>query len=317
MEDTRRWDSRSPDDATHAGSHIGSVGFVKLYLIDGTYELFRNHFGGGPSRKSPDGRDVKATYGILASTLALLAESEVTHVAAAFDSVVESFRNQVFPDYKTGEGIEQDLLDQFSLAERAMRAIGVTVWSMYDYEADDGLATGARRWVDDMDQVVVMSPDKDMSQLYGDPRIVGYDRRKGAFIDRDAVVDKFGVEPESIPDWLALVGDVADGLPGLPGWGAKSSATILARYGHLEGIPLDASLWDVKLRGADKLAVTLRERMGNALLYRFLAQLRTDVPLPDSLRELAWKGVPRDRYEAFCDELGFGRLKERPTRWID
>ncbi len=289
----------------------------KLYLIDGTYELFRNHFGGGPERTATDGRDVKATHGILASTLALLAEPEITHVAAAFDSVVESFRNQVFPDYKTGEGIEQVLLDQFPLAERAMRAIGVTVWSMYDYEADDGLATGARRWVDDVEQVVVMSPDKDMSQLYGDPRIVGYDRRKGAFIDREAVVEKFGVEPESIPDWLALVGDAADGLPGLPGWGAKSSATILARYGHLEGIPLDASLWDVKLRGADKLAVTLRERMGDALLYRFLAQLRTDVPLPDSLSDLRWKGVPRGRYEAFCDELGFERLKERPTRWLD
>ncbi|MEA3501196.1 MAG: 5'-3' exonuclease H3TH domain-containing protein [Actinomycetota bacterium] len=289
---------------------------MKLYLIDGTYELFRAHFG-VPSRTSSDGREVGATYGILASTLALLAEPEVTHIAAAFDSVVESFRNEVFPEYKTGEGIERDLLDQFPLAERAMRAIGVTVWSMYDYEADDGLATGARRWVDDVEQIVVMSPDKDMAQLYGDPRIVGYDRRKGAFIDRDAVVDKFGVEPESISDWLALVGDAADGLPGLPGWGAKSSALILARYGHLESIPLDASLWDVKVRGAEKLAVTLRQRMGDALLYRFLAQLRTDVPLPDSLSDLKWKGVPRERYEAFCDELGFGRLRERPTRWQD
>jgi len=288
---------------------------MKLYLIDGTYELFRNHFGGGPDRIAPDGRDVKATYGIISSTLSLLAEPEVTHVAAAFDSVVESFRNEVFSAYKTGEGIDPTLLDQFPLAERAMRAIGVTVWSMYDYEADDGLATGARRWVDDVDQVVVMSPDKDMAQLYDDPRIVGYDRRKGAFIDRDAVVDKFGVEPSSIPDWLALVGDAADGLPGLPGWGAKSSATMLARYGHLEAIPLDASLWDVKIRSADKLAVTLRERMGDALLYRFLAQLRTDVPLPDSFADLEWKGVPRVRYEKFCDELGFTRLKERPTKW--
>ncbi len=301
----------------HRDGRVGIVRRVKLYLIDGTYELFRNHFGGGPERTAPGGKDVKATYGIMASTLALLAEPEVTHVAAAFDSVVESFRNEVFPEYKTGEGIEQTLFNQFPLAERAMRAIGVTVWSMYDYEADDGLATGARRWVDDVDQVVVMSPDKDMAQLYGDPRIVGYDRRKGAFIDRDAVVDKFGVEPASIPDWLALVGDAADGLPGLPGWGAKSSATILSRYGHLEGIPLNASLWDVKVRGADKLAVTLRERMGDALLYRFLAQLRVDVPLPDSLGDLEWKGVPRDRYEAFCDELGFERLKERPKRWID
>ncbi|MEN8234253.1 MAG: 5'-3' exonuclease H3TH domain-containing protein [Actinomycetota bacterium] len=290
---------------------------MKLYLIDGTYELFRNHFGGGPSRTTPGGMDVSATHGIIASTLSLLSESEITHVAASFDSVVTSFRNDVFDDYKTGEGIEQVLLDQFPLAERAMRAIGVTVWSMYDYEADDGLATGARRWVDDVEQVVIMSPDKDMAQLYGDPRIVGYDRRKGAFIDRDAVVDKFGVEPASIPDWLALVGDAADGLPGLPGWGAKSSATILSRYRHLEAIPLDVSLWDVKVRGAEKLAVTLRERIGDALLYRYLAQLRTDVPLPDSLSDLEWKGVPRERFEAFCDEMGFGRLKGRPTRWVE
>lgn len=295
----------------------GRVGAVKLYLIDGTYELFRNHFGGGPGRTTPDGQNVKAVYGLIASTLSLIAEPEVTHVAAAFDSVVESFRNEVFPDYKTGEGIEEELYRQFPLAERAMKAVGVTVWSMYDYEADDGLATGARRWVDDVEQVVVMSPDKDMAQLYDDPRIVGYDRRKGMFIDRDAVVDKFGVEPSSIPDWLALVGDAADGLPGVPGWGAKSSATILARYGHLERIPLDASLWDVKIRSAEKLSSTLRERMGDALLYRFLAQLRTDVPLPDSFADLEWRGVPRTRYEALCDELGFGRLKERPTRWIE
>ena len=170
---------------------------------------------------------------------------------------------------------------------------------------------------DDVEQVVVMSPDKDLCQLYDDPRIVGYDRRKGAFIDRDVVVDKFGVEPASIPDWLALVGDAADGLPGLAGWGAKSSAAILSRYGHLEGIPLDEARWDVKVRGAAKLAATLREHVGDALLYRYLAQLRTDVPLPDSLADLEWKGVPRSRYEAFCDELGFNRLKERPDRWID
>ena len=289
---------------------------MKLYLIDGTYELFRAHFG-IPPRTSPDGREVGATYGIVASTLALLDEPEVTHIAASFDSVVESFRNVVFPEYKTGEGIAQELLDQFPLAERAMKAIGVTVWSMFDYEADDGLATGARRWVGDVDQVVVMSPDKDLCQIYDDPRIVGYDRRKGTFIDRNAVVEKFGVEPASIPDWLALVGDAADGLPGLPGWGAKSSATILARYGHLEGIPLDEALWDVNVRGATKLAAMLRGHIGEALLYRYLAQLRIDVPIPDSLSDLEWRGVPRGRYEAFCDELGFGRLKERPTRWID
>ncbi len=293
---------------------MSSVDGVKLYLIDGTYELFRNYFG-VPPRQAPNGMEVGATAGIIGSTLVLLKEPGVTHVAAAFDSVIESFRNDMYPSYKDGTGIEQELLDQFPLAERAMRAIGVTVWSMYEYEADDALATGARRWVDDVGEVVIMTPDKDLSQLYGDPRIRGYNRRQGLFIDRAAVVEKFGVEPASIPDWLGLVGDAADGLPGLPGWGAKSSATILARYGHLEEIPLDASLWDVKVRGADKLATTLVERMGEALLYRFLAQLRTDVPLPDSLGDLEWHGVPRQRYEALCDELGFDGLKDRPQRW--
>ena len=289
---------------------------MKLYLLDGTYELFRAYFG-APPRRAPDGREVGAVAALTGSILGLLSEPGVTHVAAAFDSIIESFRNEVFPAYKTGEGIDSALLDQFPLAERAMKAIGVTVWSMYDYEADDALATAAQRWVGDVDQVVVMTPDKDLAQMYGHPNIVGYDRRKGAFIDREGVIEKFGVEPESIPDWLGLVGDAADGLPGIPGWGAKSSATILARYGHLEGIPLEAALWDVKVRSADKLAVTLRERMGDALLYRFLAQLRTDVPIPDSLADLAWKGVPRQRYEAFCEELGFNTLRERPDRWVD
>ncbi|MEA2058600.1 MAG: 5'-3' exonuclease H3TH domain-containing protein [Actinomycetota bacterium] len=288
---------------------------MKLYLLDGTYELFRAYFG-APPRQASDGREVGAVAALTGSILGLLSEPGVTHVAAAFDSIIESFRNEVFPAYKTGEGIDSALLDQFPLAERAMKAIGVTVWSMYDYEADDALATAARRWVGDVDQVVVMTPDKDLAQMYGHPNIVGYDRRKGAFIDREGVIEKFGVEPESIPDWLGLVGDAADGLPGIPGWGAKSSATILARYGHLEGIPLEAALWDVKVRSADKLAATLRERMGDALLYRFLAQLRTDVPIPDSLADLAWKGVPRQRYEAFCEELGFNTLRERPDRWV-
>jgi 5'-3' exonuclease len=289
---------------------------AKLYLIDGTYELFRNHFG-APPRQAPNGMEVGATAGVIASTLTLLSEPGLTHVAAAFDSVIESFRNEMFPPYKDSTGIEQELLDQFPLAERAMRAIGVTVFSMYDYEADDALATAARRWVGDVDEVIVMTPDKDLSQLYGDPRIRGYNRREGSFIDRDTVMEKFGVEPESIPDYLGLVGDTADGLPGLSGWGAKSSATVLARYGHLEAIPLDASLWDVKVRGADKLAATMVERMGEALLYRYLAQLRTDVPLPESLADLQWKGVPRERYEALCDELGLDGLRARPERWTD
>ena len=196
-----------------------------------------------------------------------------------------------------------------------MRAIGISVWSMYDYEADDALATGALRWAGDVEQVIVMTPDKDLCQLYGDPRIVGYDRRKQAFIDAAGVVAKFGVEPASIPDYLGLVGDAADALPGLPGWGAKSTGTVLARYRDLEAIPLDAALWDVKVRSAERLAATLREGIGEALLYRFLARLRTDVPLPDSLADLEWLGVPRERFQALCDELGFDTLAERPARW--
>jgi 5'-3' exonuclease len=289
---------------------------VKLYLIDGTYELYRAYFG-APKRTAPDGREVGATYGITASTLSLLADEGVTHVAAGFDTVIESFRNEIYAGYKSGEGIEADLLSQFLLAERALRAIGVTVWSMYDFETDDALATAAMRWADDVEQTVVLSPDKDMAQLYGHPKVVGYDRRKGQFIDRPAVVEKFGVEPESIPDYLALVGDAADGFPGLPGWGAKSSATVLARYGHLEHIPLHPAQWDVSVRGAEKLGTTLRLQMGEALLYRFLAQLRADVPLPDSLGDLEWHGVPRGTFESLCDELGFDRLKHRPERWKD
>ena len=289
---------------------------MRLYLIDGTYELFRSYFG-APPRSAPDGREVGAAHAITASTLALLADEGVTHVAAAFDTVIESFRNEVYRGYKTGEGIEEDLLSQFLLAERALRAIGVTVWSMYDFETDDALATAAVRWADDVEQTVVLSPDKDMAQLYGHPKIVGYDRRKGQFIDREAVIEKFGVEPESIPDYLALVGDTADGFPGLPGWGAKSSATVLSRYGHLERIPLHPAQWDVPVRGTEKLGTTLRLQMGEALLYRFLAQLRTDVPIPDSLQDLEWRGVPRATFETFCDELGFDRLKNRPDRWQD
>jgi 5'-3' exonuclease len=287
---------------------------MKLHLMDGTYELFRAHFG-APPRSSPSGQEVGATYGIVASTLALLAEPGVTHLAAAFDTVIESFRNEVFPAYKTGEGIDEVLLGQFGLAERAMRTIGVTVWSMVEFEADDALATGAGRWSPEVEQVVVLTPDKDLAQCYGDPRVVGYDRRRQMFIDSAGVIAKFGVRPESIPDYLALVGDSADGLPGLPGWGAKSSSVLLARYGHLEQIPLEATRWDVNVRSADKLAMTLRTRMGDALLYRFLAQLRFDVPLDDDLADLEWNGVHREPFRELCDELGFDRLRDRPHKW--
>jgi len=286
---------------------------VQLHLLDGTYELFRSFFG-APRRTAPDGREVGAVHGLVASVLKLLAEPGVTHVAAAFDSVIESFRNDVFPGYKTSEGVDPDLLAQFPLAERAVKALGITVWSMYVYEADDALATAAMRWRDEVDQVVVMTPDKDLGQLYGDERIVGYDRRKGRFVRRADVVERFGVEPESIPDYLALVGDAADGIPGLRGWGASSAATVLGHYGHLERIPVDVHQWQVRPRSAAKLAGTLLERMDEALLYRYLAQLRTDVPLVESLDDLAWEGVPEERFFGLCDELGFGGIRERIPR---
>ena len=284
--------------------------------MDGTYELFRAFFG-APPRRSPDGREVGAVYGIVASTLRLLSEPGVTHLGAAFDSVIESFRNDVYPGYKTGAGIDETLLAQFPLAERAMGAIGVTVWSMVEFEADDALATAAGRWSADVEQVIVLTPDKDLAQCYGDPRVVGYDRRREILIDEAGVIDKFGVRPESIPDYLALVGDTADGLPGLPGWGAKSSSVILDRYRHLEEIPLDPARWNVKLCGAEKLGTTLRTQMGDALLYRFLAQLRFDVPLTESLGDLEWKGVPRKSFTELCDELGFDRLQGRVQSWAD
>ena len=289
---------------------------MKLYLIDGTYELFRSYFG-APKRTSPGGRESGAVHGIMASTLRLLESSEVTHVAAAFDSVIESFRNDVYPPYKTSAGVPEDLLEQFPLAERAMRTIGVTVWPMYEYETDDALATAAMRWANDVEQVVVMSPDKDMTQLYGHPKVVGYNVRTGLFMDADGVVEKFGVPPESIPDYLALVGDTADGYPGLKGWGAKSASTVLAKFPHIEDIPLEVSLWNVPVRGSETLAASLRSGVGDALLYRYLALLRPDVPLPDSLADLEWKGARREPFEALCDELGFGTLRARPRLWVE
>ncbi|HSJ71701.1 MAG TPA: 5'-3' exonuclease H3TH domain-containing protein [Acidimicrobiia bacterium] len=285
-----------------------------VHLIDGTYELFRAHFG-APPRQTPQGWEIGAVHGLLSSTIRLLDEPGVTHVGAAFDTVIESFRNDMFVGYKTGEGTPPELHAQFPVAERALEALGVTVWSMIEQEADDGLATAAIKFAPDVDRVVILSPDKDMAQLYGDSRIIGFDRRNEVFIDADAVRLKFGVDPDSIPDYLALVGDTADGIPGLPGWGAKSSATVLARYGHLEQIPASEADWDVTVRGAGKLAETLRSSMDAALLFRDLATLRTDAEIPQTLDDLEWRGADRQAFEAICDELGFGGIRSRPSRW--
>ncbi len=287
---------------------------MQLHLLDGTYELFRSHFG-APARETPDGRAIGAIRGIIASTLALLQEPGVTHLAAAFDTVIRSFRNDLFAGYKTEEGMPPELLAQFPIAERALDALGVTVWSMVDYEADDAIATATVRYRDGFDKIVMLSPDKDLAQCVDGERVVGFDRRKGEFIDEAGVWAKFGVGPASIPDYLALVGDSADGLPGVPGWGAKSSGAVLARYPHLEDVPLDEATWDVAVRGAARLAGSFREHVAAALLYRYLARLRRDVPLAESAADLRWDGVHREPYEELCDELGFDDLRARPHRW--
>jgi len=287
---------------------------VKLHLLDGTYELFRAYYGVDPSR-APDGREVGAVGGLVGTTLSLLREPDVTHLAVATDHVIWSFRNDLWPGYKTEEGVPEDLLAQFPLAERALEAIGVVVWPMIELEADDALATAVARFGDSVDQVVICTPDKDLAQCVAGKRVVQRDRRRMITYDEDAVRAKFGVSPASIPDWLALVGDAADGYPGLPGWGAKTASAVLARWQHLDAVPADPLAWEVKVRGSDRLAATLRERMKEALLFRRLATLRRDAPLPETLEDLRWRGVPRERWLALCEELGFERTRDRPHRW--
>jgi 5'-3' exonuclease len=278
---------------------------MKVHLIDGTYELFRAHFG-APSATGPGGQEVGATRGLLRSMASLLRQNDVTHVAFAFDTTVESFRNQLFDGYKTGEGMEEDLLTQFPLAERAARALGMTTWSMIEFEADDGLATGAVRYAQDtrVEQVLICSPDKDLCQVVTSDRIVTCDRMRDRIYDEDGVVEKFGVPPSSIADYLGLVGDKADGIPGLARWGAKSTATVLGHYGSIENIPDDESEWPFKVRGASSLAKVLREERAEALLYKQLATLRLDVPLAETLDDICWQGPDTEALDALCTELG-------------
>ena len=292
-----------------------SIADVLLHLLDATYELFRAYFG-FPNRLAPDGREVGATYGIIETTLSLLRQPGVTHLGAATDTVIESFRNDLFDGYKTGEGIEPDLWDQFPMAERALRILGVTVWPMNEFEADDALATAALRWVDDVDKVVILSPDKDLMQCVLGDSIVSYNRRERLEINEQGVIAKFGIEPRSIPDYLALVGDTADGVPGIPGWGAKSTSALIARYGRIERIPRDPSAWDVSVRGAARLSENLEANREAATLYRTLTTLRRDVPLDESLEDLEWKGADQAAFLELCDELGFTDIKTRPHRWL-
>ena len=292
---------------------------MPLHLIDGTYELFRAHFA-LPSLKAPDGREVAAVRGLAQTLLLLLRQPGVAYVGVAFDSVIHSFRNELFAGYKSGAGVAPELLAQFPLAERMTAALGLTVWPMVELEADDALATAAHRWPDapEVEQVVICSPDKDLCQLVRGDRVVTLDRRKDITLNEAGVWAKFGVAPASIPDYLALVGDSADGIPGIPKWGAKSAAQLLACYGHLENIPPDPADWQVKARGGPALASSLAANLDNARLYRELATLRLDAPLPQQeLAELEWRGVPRDPYQELCAELGFDRLRDAPQRWAD
>lgn len=288
---------------------------MKLHLLDATYELFRAHFGRKDTLISRDGQDIRATIGIIDSTLGLLREPGVTHLAASFDSVIESFRNEMFPGYKSSAGMDQVLLDQFPLAEEALEAIGVVVWRNIEFEADDTLAAAAVKWVDEVEQVVICTPDKDLCQAVFGDKIVTYNRREQKMLNEEAVVEKFGIHPESIPDYLALVGDTADAVPGLPGWGAKSSSSVLAKFPRLELIPDSSADWGVTVRSAPKLAETLQQHRAEAMLYRELTTLRLDVPIKETLEDLEWQGVPRGPFVEFVSRFGVDPDSIRVERW--
>lgn len=288
---------------------------MKIYLIDGTYELFRNHFG-APPKKSVGGKEVGATVGLLRSLHMLLTRPETTHIAVAFDHVIESFRNDLYPGYKTGAGVDPNLIAQFLLAEEAVAALGLVVWPMLEFEADDALASAAARFehVSAVEQIVICSPDKDLAQVVSGSRIVCWDRRRDIVLDEAGVLAKFGVPPQSIPDWLALVGDAADGYPGIPGWGAKSAAAVLSRYQHIESIADDPQDWGLGANRAARLAESLAQHRQEAFLYRQLATLREDVPLLEKLQDLEWQGA-YPRLKEICHRLGDEQLPKRISQW--
>ena len=289
---------------------------MRVHLVDGTYELFRAHYG-APPKKAPDGRQVGATAGLLNSLLTLITKSGATHIGCAFDHVIESFRNDLYPEYKTSEGVDQDLLDQFSLAEQAAAALGVVVWPMVEFEADDALAAAAMRFQKSakVEQVILCSPDKDLAQLVTGDRIVCWDRRREIVYDEAGVREKYGVPPASIPDYLALVGDSADGYPGVSGWGAKSASAVLSRYGHIESIPPDHLEWGLTPGRALRLAENLKAHQEEAILFRRLATLRLDVPINEKLGDLRWRGA-REELREICQKMGAKTLPERIPRWI-
>jgi 5'-3' exonuclease len=291
---------------------------MKLHLVDATFELFRAYYSPGrPMEHAPDGRPVNAVHGLVDSMLSLLREPDVTHIAAATDHVIESWRNDLYPGYKSSVGMDPDLLAQFGDAERALRSLGIVTWAMVEDEADDAIATAIARFGDDprLEQIVICSVDKDLGQCVDDARIVLRDRMRRITYDEAGIVAKFGVPPASIPDYLALVGDSSDGYPGLPGWGSKSAAAVLSRWGSIDAIPDSPIDWDLPLRGASRLAATLREQRGEAALYRTLARLNRDSAITGTLDDLEWRGVPHDEFLALCDELGFESVRERIHRW--
>jgi len=284
---------------------------MRLHVVDGTFELFRAYFSKRPDHTTPEGTNGKAILGLVSSLLGLVADprEHVTHLAVAFDNPIRSFRNDLFAGYKTEEGVEPELLAQFDGAEVAVRALGITVWSMDRWEADDAMATAAARWADRVDQVRILSPDKDLGQCIVGRKVVQVDRMRQKEYDEDALVALRGVRPASIPDWLALTGDDADGVPGLLGFGAKSAAAVLAKFGQLESIPDDPKLWPPTVRGADRLAKTLAGARREVLLYRQLTRLVTDVPLAESFEDLTWKGVPQLGFDEWCARFGSKPLR--------
>ena len=284
---------------------------MEIHLVDGTYELFRHYFA-VPSHKTSEGIEVAATRGVL-GTLVRLLENGATHIGVATDHVVESFRNDLFDGYKTGEGTPPEIMSQFPLVEALIEAAGFITFPMIEFEADDALASAARIAKEDpsVNRILICSPDKDLAQcVTDDGRVVQFDRRQEVIYDAAGVRAKFGVSPSSIPDFLALVGDSADGIPGLPGWGAKSSSLLLACYGTIEEIPLDPNKWDVPVRGAEKLAETLSQNFKEAQLYKDLTILRDNVPVMSNVSELEWV-TPKEHFTELCERLDASKLAER------
>ncbi|MEX2458635.1 MAG: 5'-3' exonuclease H3TH domain-containing protein [Actinomycetota bacterium] len=297
---------------------------MELHLVDATYELFRAQYAPRPPVLGRNGTVLSGVSGLCDQLLYLLRDEGATHVGCATDRVIESFRNDLYPGYKSSIGMPPDLLAQFPIAEEAIEALGLVLWPMVEWEADDAIAAAATRWAGNFEvtRIVVCTPDKDMAQLVEGDRIVLWDRRRRIVYDDAAVRLKWGVPPSSIPDWLALVGDSSDGYPGLPGYGAKTAAALLTRYGHLEDVPIKGSAWHLDgVRNQVGLAQVLRERLSEAMLYRDLARLRTaadGVEIPQQEPgELEWLGAPRARWEAFCDEWGLERLRARPHKWVE